>query len=130
MAALSSHPSEAWMATKQTQVLARTLLTPAVALLFLWMIVPLGMTIWFSLLRYDLLDPGNESFAGLTNYSYFLTDPDFFSAIGNTLKLVGSVLIITVVGVQSYHSGPFLISWSSVIRKSRPATMGTPSVAK
>ena len=29
------------MATRQTQVLARTLLTPAVGLLFVWMIVPL-----------------------------------------------------------------------------------------
>ena len=30
------------MATQQTQVLGRALLTPAVALLFIWMIVPLG----------------------------------------------------------------------------------------
>jgi sorbitol/mannitol transport system permease protein len=29
-----------------------------VALLLLWMIVPLGMTLYFSLIRYNLLDPG------------------------------------------------------------------------
>ena len=46
------------MATQQTQVLGRALLTPAVALLFIWMIVPLVMTIYFSTLRYNLLDPG------------------------------------------------------------------------
>jgi sorbitol/mannitol transport system permease protein len=62
------------------------------------MIVPLAMTIWFSLLRYSLLDPGNESFIGLLNYEYFLTDPAFFTALFNTLKLVGGVLLISVVG--------------------------------
>ena len=71
---------------------------PSVLVLFLWMIVPLAMTIWFSLLRYNLLDPGNERFVGLLNYDYFLTDPAFFAALGNTLMLVGAVLIITVVG--------------------------------
>ncbi len=39
----------------------------------------------------------NPSPASL-NYRYFLTDPAFFTALGNTLKLVGGVLIITVVG--------------------------------
>ena len=53
------------MATQQTQVLARGLLTPAVALLLVWMIVPLAMTIYFSSLHYSLLDPGSESFVGL-----------------------------------------------------------------
>ena len=65
------------MATQQTQVLGRALLTPAVALLFIWMIVPLAMTIYFSTLHYSLLDPGNWSFVGLENFRYFLTDPAF-----------------------------------------------------
>ena len=42
---------EAAMATQQTQVLGRALLTPAVALLFIWVIVPLAMTIYFSTLH-------------------------------------------------------------------------------
>ena len=33
-----------------------------------------------------------------TNYYYFLTDPAFFKAMGNSLLLVGWVLVITVVG--------------------------------
>lgn len=86
------------MATQQTRGLARLAVAPSVTVLFLWMIVPLGMTIYFSLLRYNLLDPGNESFAGFVNYRYFLTDPAFFSALGNTLVLVGGVLAITVIG--------------------------------
>ena len=42
--------------------------------------------------------PGTESFAGFMNYRFFLTDPAFFQAIGNTLLLVGGVLFATVVG--------------------------------
>lgn len=85
------------MATQQTQTLGRLLLTPAVALLFVWMIVPLGMTIYFSLLSYNLLNPGMERFVGLENYTYFLTDPAFLASLRNTLVLVGSVLVITIV---------------------------------
>ena len=85
------------MATQQTQVLARGLLTPAVALLLVWMIVPLAMTIYFSLLHYNLLDPGSEAFVGLENFRYFLTDPAFLASLQNTLVLVGSVLAITIV---------------------------------
>ncbi len=86
------------MATRHSRTRASAAVAPSVLVLFSWMIVPLGMTIYFSLLRYNLLDPGNESFVGLLNYEYFLTDPAFFAALGNTLKLVGAVLIMTVVG--------------------------------
>ncbi len=71
---------------------------PAVTLLFLWMIVPLAMTIWFSLQRYNLLMPGMTGFAGLENYQYLFTDPALWTAMLNTLLLVGWVLVITVVG--------------------------------
>ncbi len=61
------------------------------------MIVPLAMTIYFSFLRYNLLMPGIEEFAGFSNYSYFLTDPAFFQAIFNTLAIVlGGGSFITV----------------------------------
>ena len=83
--------------TEQARRLGRLLLTPTVALLFVWMIVPLGMTIYFSSLHYNLLNPGMEQFVGLENYYYFLTDPAFLSSLHNTLVLVGSVLAITVV---------------------------------
>jgi len=73
------------------------MMSPAVILLLVWMIVPLGMTLYFSVLRYNLLMPGTE-FVGFFNYSFFLSDPVFFEALGNTLQLVGGVLLITVVG--------------------------------
>src|SRR5215510_8952347 len=86
------------MATRQTRTLARAATLPSFLVLLLWMIVPLGMTVWFSLLNYSLLDESTRNFIGLLNYEYFLTDPAFFTAMFNTLKLVGGVLIITVVG--------------------------------
>src|SRR5258708_19395364 len=61
------------------------------------MIVPLAMTIYFSTLHYSLLDPGSESFVGLENFRYFLTDPAFLASLLNTLVLVGSVLAITIL---------------------------------
>lgn len=78
----------------------RTLLlqAPAVSLLLIWMLVPLGMTLWFSFQRYNLLNPMISGFAGVDNYSFLLTDPALWIAMGNTLLLVAAVLFITVVG--------------------------------
>jgi sorbitol/mannitol transport system permease protein len=81
-----------------TRLLPRALLAPAVITLFLWMIVPLLMTIYFSLIRYNLMQPGEHGFIGLANYRYFVTDPSFGAAIINTLLLLGSVIVITVFG--------------------------------
>ncbi|EGH23409.1 binding-protein dependent transport system inner membrane protein [Pseudomonas amygdali pv. mori str. 301020] len=73
------------------------LVSPSVALLLVWMIVPLGMTIYFSLIRYNLLSPGENEFVGLENFQYFVTDSGFLPGAGNTLLLVGSVLAISVI---------------------------------
>jgi len=73
------------------------LLAPSVATLFLWMIAPLVMTLWFSLERYNLLSPGKRTFAGLENYRYLLANRALWVAMGNTLLLLGWVLAITLV---------------------------------
>ena len=86
------------MATQQTSAAGRLLVAPSVILLFVWMIVPLAMTLYFSAVHYSLLDPDNVGFVGLQNYAHFLSDPDFVAALINTLILVGSVLVISVVG--------------------------------
>ena len=84
------------MATQHTQRLARFLIAPSILLLLAWMIVPLAMTVWFSTLHYNLLTP-EKTFVGLDNFRYFLSNPAFLSSLGNTLRLVGSVLAITAV---------------------------------
>jgi len=86
------------MATANTRGLARAMLAPSVAILFIWMIVPLVLTLWYSFQTYNLLNPINSGFAGLLNYTYFLSDPSFLQAFANTLILTLSVLVITVVG--------------------------------
>ncbi|HLX97432.1 MAG TPA: sugar ABC transporter permease, partial [Roseiarcus sp.] len=73
------------MATQQTTTAGRILVAPSVILLFIWMIVPLVMTLYFSTLHYSLLDPDNVSFVGLANYTSFISDPNFIAALINTL---------------------------------------------
>ncbi len=79
------------------RLLPRLLMTPAVLTLLLWMIVPLVMTIYFSVIRYNLMQPEETGFIGLENFTYFLTDPSFTVAVVNTLLLLGSVILITVI---------------------------------
>lgn len=85
------------MSTTSTRAAARLMVAPSVILLFIWMIVPLAMTIYFSFRLYRLLSPDRTGWAGFNNYMWFLNSPDFWVAIVNTLLLVGGVLIITVV---------------------------------
>jgi sorbitol/mannitol transport system permease protein len=62
------------------------------------MIVPLAMTLWFSFLQYNPLNPIRDGFTGLSNYALFFKNPAFASSIVNTLVLVVAVLAITIIG--------------------------------
>lgn len=77
--------------------LAIALQAPSVLALGAWMIVPLSMTLFFSFQRYNLLYPERSGFSGWSNYEFFWTDAAFGPALLNTLMLVGSLLLITVV---------------------------------
>ncbi|WP_085908453.1 carbohydrate ABC transporter permease [Kiloniella majae] len=79
------------------RTLVRLLQAPSIIVLLMWMIVPLSMTIYFSLIRYNLLYPERTGFVGLSNYEFFVTYAAFPPAVWNTLILVGSVLCISVV---------------------------------
>ncbi len=85
------------MATQSSRAAARLMVAPSVIVLFIWMIVPLAMTIWFSFRIYRLLSPDRTGWAGFRNYAWFFNSPDFWLAISNTLLLVGGVLVITIV---------------------------------
>lgn len=86
------------MSTTHTRGIAKAMLTPSVVLLFIWMIVPLVMTLYFSFQNYNLLIPDRSGWVGFLNYEYFFTDPSFLPALTNTLLLVGGVLAITIIG--------------------------------
>ena len=85
------------MATQSSRNAARLMVAPAVIVLFIWMIVPLALTIWFSFRVYRLLTPERDGWAGWRNYLWFVNSPDFWLAIQNTLVLVVGVLAITVI---------------------------------
>ncbi len=90
--------------------LPRALMAPAVVTLFLWMIVPLVMTLYFSVIRFNLMQPDQSGFVGLENFEYFITDPSFTVSVINTLLLLGSVIAITVVlgiGIGLLTDDPF-----------------------
>jgi sorbitol/mannitol transport system permease protein len=78
------------------RVAPRLLLAPSVAMLLLWMIVPLAMTLWFSVEHYNLLAPGNHAFAGVSNYVELLTHRAVWIAMGNTLLMLGLILGVTI----------------------------------
>ena len=86
--------------------LPRLLQTPAVVLLLLWMLIPLGMTLYFSFIRYVLnslrrpewTTPSLSNWRGFGNYEYVLFNAkDFWFAVQNSLFIVGSILIATVI---------------------------------
>lgn len=83
---------------KSAKTIARwPFLGPSVALLLIWMIVPLAMTIWFSLQRYKLLQPETYGFNGLNNFKFLINNPNLPLILWNTIFLVGAVLVITTV---------------------------------
>ena len=86
--------------------LPRLLQTPAVILLLLWMLVPLSMTLYFSFIRYVLnstrrpewTSPSLSNWRGFGNYEYVLFNAkDFWFAIQNSVFIVSSILVGTVV---------------------------------
>ena len=87
------------------RLIPRLLQAPAIALLLVWMIVPLSLTIFFSLIRYVLnsanrpewTTPSFDNWRGLGNYIYVLDNDDFWVAIANSLFIVCSILVLTVI---------------------------------
>jgi len=87
------------------RLIPRLLQAPSVVLLLIWMIVPLSMTLFFSVIRYVLnsttrpewTTPSISNWRGLGNYAYVLDAKDFWLAIKNSLFIVSSILILTVI---------------------------------
>src|ERR1700736_150949 len=90
-------PVGAPASAEKPNILLALLEAPSIIALLLWMIVPLAMTIYFSFIRYSLLNPDISGFAGIENYQFLTEDESFWPAIINTVLLMGAVLIITIV---------------------------------
>jgi len=79
------------------RLLPRALLTPAVLAIAIVSIVPLLITLYYSSVKFSLLEPGEHEFYGLANFHFFFTDGAFLPALKNTFVLMFSVMLITVV---------------------------------
>ncbi|WP_299028018.1 carbohydrate ABC transporter permease [uncultured Sulfitobacter sp.] len=88
------------------RTLPRLLQSPAVLLLLVWMLVPLGMTLYFSFIRYVLnsarrpewTTPSLSNWRGFGNYEYVLFNAkDFWLAVQNSVFIVSSILVLTVI---------------------------------
>jgi sorbitol/mannitol transport system permease protein len=90
-------PVGAPTSAEKPNILLALVEAPSIIALLLWMIVPLAMTIYFSFIRYSLLNPDISGFAGIENYQFLTEDESFWPAIINTVLIMGAVLIITIV---------------------------------
>ena len=86
------------------RTLPRLLQTPAVILLLIWMLVPLGMTLYFSFIRYVLnslrrpewTTPSPSNWRGFGNYEFVWQNDSFWLAIYNSCFIVASIIVLTV----------------------------------
>src|ERR1700694_1700368 len=81
--------------------IGKTLVAPAVIYAVIVTQLPFVLTVWYSLLRWNLLRPDSLQFAWFDNYLFVVTaDPVFWSALINTIVLtVGSVVLALIVGL-------------------------------
>ena len=86
------------MATQHSRSAARMMVAPAVFVLFVWMLIPLTMTLYFSFLDYRPLRGVYECCVGFDNYVRFFSSSSFWDSVATTLIMVGGILLITVVG--------------------------------
>ena len=74
----------------------KLILTPTIAVLLLWIVIPLSLTIYYSFQNYNMLDGSPTGYTGWMNYEFFIFDEAFYDAILNTFLIVLSLLLITV----------------------------------
>ena len=69
------------------QVAGWGLLLPALGIVGIFTVIPIGFSLWLSFYRWDMMRP-NRRFLGLENYQRLLSDDRFWNAVQNTLIYV------------------------------------------
>jgi len=90
----------------------RLLQAPAVILLLVWMLVPLGMTLFFSFIRYVLnnlrrpewTSPNIDNWRGFGNYDFVLGVDKFWSSAADNWFVVALLFVATIVGGMLVNS--------------------------
>ena len=81
------------MAQKKRQKLKENLLgygflSPALILLLIFLVIPVGMVIYYAFTDYYLLTPDERKFVGLANFVRLAKDPTFLKSVLNTAQFV------------------------------------------
>ena len=73
---------------------------PALVFMIVLTQIPFLLAVWFSLHSWNLLVPSEGfPFVGLSNYiTTFVSDPNFWPIMGNTLQLVAGSIILALIG--------------------------------
>ena len=74
----------------------RAPLLPALVITLLLTQIPFVLTIWYSLQKWSLMNPGQRGFIGLDNFVTTFTDAVFWKAIWNTIVLTGGSTIASM----------------------------------
>ena len=70
-------------------------LSPALIGVLIFMVVPIGVIMWVSLYRWDLI--GDTRYVGLANITNVLSDPAFLSSLRTTILFVLLVVPIQII---------------------------------
>jgi trehalose/maltose transport system permease protein len=93
-------PEKASRLTRERIRSAWLFMAPMLVVLALVAGWPLLRTMWFGFTDATLADLGAAEFIGFVNYYYLLTDPDWWSAVRNTLVFTGvSLTLETILGM-------------------------------
>ena len=88
------------MTTQVSRKMLFAFLSPAVFALLIVGIVPLGFAMWKSLHYFNLTKLAQQRFVGIDNYTFVLTDPVFWQAMGRTaLLFILSVPVQIAIGL-------------------------------
>jgi sorbitol/mannitol transport system permease protein len=73
---------------------------PALVFMIVLTQIPFLLAVWFSLHSWNLLVPSEGfPFVGISNYiTEFVSDPNFWPILGNTLQLVAGAIILALIG--------------------------------
>ncbi|MFP4485144.1 MAG: carbohydrate ABC transporter permease, partial [Spirochaetaceae bacterium] len=85
------------------RILAYTILTPAVGLVVAFGHFPALSSLRLAFMKYNIKQPGRESFVGLENFWTVLTDPSFHAALIRVAYFMGLALVL-VMGVALFFA--------------------------
>lgn len=73
------------------------MLAPGIILMLILVFYPIFHTFLYSLQKMKLTEPGSTRFIGLQNYESILRDPEFWYALSNSIVILVTVTVLTVV---------------------------------